>query len=299
MLVWRMVARVAVAAVALFLFVVLPALPAEAHGAPTNPLSRSAACGPEGRHATGPACRAALASGQGRSVSAEWDNIRVADVRGRDRQVIPDGKLCSAGQAKFAGLDLPRADWPSTQLKPGAAMTFTYRGTIPHKGTFRLYVTKDGFEPTKPLTWSALEAEPFATATDPAFGNGSYAFQGRLPAGKSGRHLIYTIWQNTDTPDTYYSCADVDFGAAAVAAAPPAPPARPTTTTTTTTTTTRATASSPSPSPVVPTSTGQAVAVSRTASSSDQGGIPLAALIGGGVAAALVVVLVLRRRRQA
>lgn len=27
--------------------------------------------------------------------------------------------------------------------------------------------------------------------------------------------MIYTIWQNSDTPDTYYSCSDVDFAGAA------------------------------------------------------------------------------------
>jgi chitin-binding protein len=295
MVVWRVVARAAVAIVAVLLFVVLPALPAEAHGAPTNPLSRSAACGPEGRLATGPACRAALTAAP--QASAEWDNIRVANVRGRDRQVIPDGKLCSAGQAKFAGLDLPRADWPSTRLTPGTAMTFTYRGTIPHKGTFRLYVTKDGYAPTKPLTWSTLEAEPFATVTDPVLDDGSYAFQGRLPAGKSGRHLIYTIWQNTDTPDTYYSCADVDFAAAAVAAAPPAR-----------STTSRASATRPSSPPPPPPSTfipapltagGQAVAVSRTASTDEGGGFPVAVVIGGVAVAALAIFFVLHRRRRA
>jgi chitin-binding protein len=36
--------------------------------------------------------------------------------------------------------------------------------------------------------------------------------KGRLPRGKSGRHIIFTIWRNTSTPDTYYSCSDVVFG---------------------------------------------------------------------------------------
>jgi chitin-binding protein len=30
---------------------------------------------------------------------------------------------------------------------------------------------------------------------------------GKLPAGRTGRHLIYTVWQTN--PDTYYSCSDV------------------------------------------------------------------------------------------
>jgi predicted carbohydrate-binding protein with CBM5 and CBM33 domain len=146
-------------------------------------------------------------------VRAAWDDLRLAGVRGRDRQVIPDGRLCSAGLPAYRGLDLPRADWPATKLTAGARYTFKYRGTIPHKGTFRLYVTKPGYDPTKPLKWSDLEAKPFLQVTDPALRDGSYVFKGTLPKGRTGRHLIYTIWQNSDTPDTYYSCSDVVFRA--------------------------------------------------------------------------------------
>lgn len=50
-----------------------------------------------------------------------------------------------------------------------------------------------------------------------------------VAGGKTGRHLIYTIWQSSSTPDTYYSCSDVVFGAvtsrSSAAAAPPAKPA--------------------------------------------------------------------------
>jgi chitin-binding protein len=37
--------------------------------------------------------------------------------------------------------------------------------------------------------------------------NGTYTMSGTLPAGRTGRHLIYTVWQTN--PDTYYSCSDV------------------------------------------------------------------------------------------
>jgi chitin-binding protein len=151
----------------------------------------------------------------------------VPNVAGRDREVIPDGKLCSGGLSAYKGLDLARADWPATRLTAGASFAFTYRETIPHKGTFRLYVTKDGYDPTRPLRWGDLESKPFLTATDPALTNSAYAMRGTLPAGKSGRHLIYTIWQNSNTPDTYYSCSDVIFagGSGATAPANAVPPA--------------------------------------------------------------------------
>jgi chitin-binding protein len=133
-------------------------------------------------------------------------------VAGRDREVIPDGALCSGGAPGFAGLDLPRADWPATELAAGAELTVTYRTTIPHLGTFRMYLTRDGYEPEQPLAWSDLDDEPFLTATDPEVADGAYRLPGRLPSGRTGRHLILTVWQNSDTPDTYYSCTDVVFG---------------------------------------------------------------------------------------
>ncbi|MET9479551.1 lytic polysaccharide monooxygenase [Streptomyces sp. NPDC006638] len=189
----------------------LAAGPAYAHGAPTDPVSRVAACGLASEGLTGsPACRAAVAANGGQPLGS-WDNLRVADVGGRDRQVIPDGKLCSAGLAAYAGLDLPRSDWPATTLVPGARFTLTYRSSIPHEGTFSLYLTRQGYSPDAPLTWDDLDPEPFLTAKDPALENGAYRIPARLPGGRTGRHVLYTVWRNSSTPDTYYSCSDVVF----------------------------------------------------------------------------------------
>lgn len=201
----------------------LTAGPAHAHGAPTNPLSRVAACGlaSEGRTGT-PACRAAVAA-QGGLALGSWDNLRVAGVGGRDRQTIPDGTLCSGGLDAYRGLDLARGDWPTTTLRGGAGFTLTYRSSIPHEGTFRVYLTRPGYSSNAPLTWGDLDPAPFLTATDPPLENGAYRISGRLPGGRTGRHVMYTVWQNSSTPDTYYSCSDLvltggstgDTGAAA------------------------------------------------------------------------------------
>jgi chitin-binding protein len=195
------------------LFTVLAAQPAQAHGAMGSPISRAVACGPQGgSDRQSPACRAAVTVSGGASAFDNWDNLRVANVNGQDRQRIPDGKLCSGGVDQFRGLDLARPDWPATRLTAGAAFTFQYRVTIPHAGSFRLYVTKNGYDPARPLRWSDLESKPFLTATDPQVQSGAYVIRGVLPPGRAGRHLIYTIWQTTSTPDTYYSCSDVLFG---------------------------------------------------------------------------------------
>ncbi|UUU30125.1 lytic polysaccharide monooxygenase [Streptomyces sp. CA-210063] len=183
--------------------------PAWAHGAPTDPVSRVSACSPEGGSQGSAACEAAVAA-NGAPFTA-WDNMRIAGVNGRDREVVPDGQLCSGGLADYRGLDLARADWPSTRLSPGTTLNLTYRSTIPHTGTFKLFLTKPGYDPTEPLKWSDLPGKPFASITDPPLKNGSYQFSAKLPADRAGHHVLYTIWQNTSTVDTYYSCSDVVF----------------------------------------------------------------------------------------
>ncbi|GGL89795.1 lytic polysaccharide monooxygenase auxiliary activity family 9 protein [Micromonospora yangpuensis] len=210
MTVRRTLAAVGVAAAAVLFTgaaVVLPPTgPASAHGAPVDPVSRSAGCAPGSPAADTPACRAAVAAG---AALREWDNIRVYGVAGRDREVIPDGELCSGGLSAYRGLDLPRVDWPTTELTGGSAFTFRYRNTVEQRGTFRLYLTVDGYDPNAPLTWADLDRLPFLRVTDPPVRGGEYRVSGILPAGRTGRHLIYTVWQNSDTPDTYYSCSDV------------------------------------------------------------------------------------------
>ncbi|WP_432588958.1 lytic polysaccharide monooxygenase [Streptomyces sp. HD1123-B1] len=209
----RQAARIAALGVVPLALTTLNAAPATAHGSMQNPVSRVSACFAEGpENPVSAACKAAVAAG-GTQPLYDWNEVNIADAAGRHKQIIPDGKLCSAGRDKYKGLDLPRADWPATAMKAGTR-TFTYRATAPHKGSFALYITKDGYKPTKRLAWSDLEAKPFAKVTDPTLKNGSYVFKGKVPK-KSGRHLIYSVWQRSDSPEAFYTCSDVTFGRAA------------------------------------------------------------------------------------
>ncbi|MER5661958.1 lytic polysaccharide monooxygenase auxiliary activity family 9 protein [Streptomyces mirabilis] len=310
----RTATAAAVAVAAPLLLLTWAVGPAQAHGAPTDPVSRVVACSPEGGSNTGTAaCRAAIAA-NGAPFTA-WDNLRVAGVGGRDRQVIPDGQLCSGGLPAYKGLNLARADWPSTRMTPGATFTLSYSSTIPHTGTFKLYLSKPGYDPTKPLKWSDLPTKPFATATDPALVNGAYRIKATLPSDRTGRQMLYTIWQNTSTSDTYYSCSDVVFPAASgggAAAPTTSSPARTTPTANRTAqrsqepTATTATPAdrSPSPAPETTAATTEVTAPDHLAPAADSssGGsntLPLVAGAGGAVAFLLTagVAITLRRRR--
>ncbi|MFF5311707.1 lytic polysaccharide monooxygenase auxiliary activity family 9 protein [Streptomyces massasporeus] len=189
----------------------LTAAPAAAHGSMGDPVSRVSQCYAEGPESPkSAACKAAVAAG-GTQALYDWNGIRIGDAGGRHQQLIPDGKLCSANNAEFKGLDLPRADWPATGVRSGSH-TFKYRVTAPHKGTFKVYITKPGYNPAKPLAWKDLDlAKPVATSTDPAAAGGFYTFSGTLPQ-RSGKHLLYAVWQRSDSPEAFYSCSDVSFG---------------------------------------------------------------------------------------
>ncbi|MEU0964624.1 lytic polysaccharide monooxygenase [Streptomyces sp. NPDC005917] len=191
--------------------VAFAAAPASAHGTMGDPVSRVAQCYAENPESpTSAACQAAVAAG-GTQALYDWNGIRIGDANGQHQSLIPDGKLCSANNDEFKGLDLARADWPATNVGSGS-YTFKYRVTAPHKGTFKVYLTKAGYDPAKPPAWSDLDlVHPVATATDPVASGGFYTFSGTLPE-RTGRQLLYAVWQRSDSPEAFYSCSDVDFG---------------------------------------------------------------------------------------
>ncbi|KAB2349516.1 lytic polysaccharide monooxygenase auxiliary activity family 9 protein [Actinomadura rudentiformis] len=198
--------------------------PASAHGAMMMAGSRTYLCWKDGLSPTGeikpnnPACKAAVAQ-SGTTSLYNWFAVLRSDGAGRTRGFIPDGKLCS-GDAKvydFGGYDLARDDWPLTHLTSGKEIQFRYNKWAAHPGSFRLYITKDSWSPTRALTWNDLEEQPFDTVTDPPSvgspGNEAsyYYWNAQLPSGKSGRHLIYSVWQRSDSAETFYNCSDVVF----------------------------------------------------------------------------------------
>src|SRR5215510_1468571 len=81
-----------------------------AHGSMQNPISRTYECFLENpEHPTSAACQAAVAIG-GTQPLYDWNEVHLLNAAGQSRQLIPDGKLCSAGLDKYKGFDQARAD---------------------------------------------------------------------------------------------------------------------------------------------------------------------------------------------
>ncbi|WP_433044282.1 lytic polysaccharide monooxygenase [Dactylosporangium sp. CS-033363] len=192
---------------------------AHAHGVAMAPGSRTYLCYVDGLQSTGqiiptnPACADAVAQG-GQQPLYDWFGVLRSDAGGRTTGFINDGEICGAGTTKYAAYNAARTDWPTTHLTAGSTIQLRYSNWAAHPGTFHMYITKNGFDPTSPLKWSDLES--FWSTTDPPQSGGPgalnyYYWNTTLPTGKSGRHILYIQWVRSDSQENFFSCSDVVF----------------------------------------------------------------------------------------
>ena len=184
------------------------------HGSMETPVSRIYNCFLENpENPKSDACKAAVEQG-GTQALYDWNGVNQGNANDMHREIIPDGKLCSAGKELFKGMDLARNDWHTTMIAPNGSgnFEFVFIATAPHSTKYyRFYVTEDGYNPLNPLKWTDLEESPFCTITDVTLENGRYKMNCPFPQGKSGKHIIYSIWQRDDSPEAFYTCMDVEF----------------------------------------------------------------------------------------
>jgi len=192
---------------------------AGAHGVALIPGSRTYLCYVDGLQSTGqiiptnPACSDAVAQG-GTQPLYDWFGVLRSDAAGRTVGFIADGEICGGGTTKYAAYNAARTDWPVTHLTAGSTINVHYSNWARHPGTFHVYVTRDGWSPTTPLAWGDLV--PIASATNPpesgpAGALNYYSWDLQLPAGKSGRHILYIQWVRSDSNENFFSCSDVAF----------------------------------------------------------------------------------------
>ena len=187
------------------------------HGTMVVPPSRVHECrfngNPENHQ--NPACRAAVEHG-GTQPMYDWNGVRQGSANSQHQAIIPDGQQCSGGNPTFKGLDLRRTDWRATPIAPNASgqFEFVYTATAPHATKDMIfYVTPEGYDPTQPMRWNELEEfcrhgqVPLETIQG---GGRGYRMRCNLPQ-RTGKHVIFHIWQRLDSPEAFYSCNDVEF----------------------------------------------------------------------------------------
>ncbi|MCW3478507.1 lytic polysaccharide monooxygenase [Neisseriaceae bacterium JH1-16] len=186
---------------------------AQAHGSMEVPVSRIYNCFKEGPESPkSAACREAVRVG-GPQALYDWNGVNQLP-NGNHQAFVPDGQLCGGGKELYKGMNLARSDWVTSPIAPNAAgnFEFIFHATAPHATRYwRLYVTKNGWNPSAPIKWSDLEQ--FAEIGNVPVGpDQRYRLTAPLPKGKSGQHVIYAVWQRSDSAEAFYSCSDVKFG---------------------------------------------------------------------------------------
>lgn len=191
-----------------------------AHGTVTSPPSRVWICFQEDPQSPdSPGCIASIEE-YGTQAFYDWNEVARMDANGMHQQIIPDGQLASAGRPdKYGGLDQVRNDWIATPVTPGP-FTITWTNTAPHQTLYYdVYITKADWTPDQPLTWNSLE---LLVRTGPRSASAEDNIDVVLPS-RTGKHVIYSIWQRSLTPEAFYSTSDVDFGSDPGVNVPPVP----------------------------------------------------------------------------
>jgi predicted carbohydrate-binding protein with CBM5 and CBM33 domain len=272
---------------------------ASAHGNVTGPASRNYGCfdrwGSKFQDPTmagqDPMCWQAWQADP--NAMWNWNGLYREGVAGNHQAAIPDGQLCSAGHTqsgRYNALDTV-GDWKATSV--GNSFNVRLFDQASHGADYIwVYVSKPGFNPTtQALKWSDLErvsqiGNTPASQWTPATGGVQIDIPVRV-SGRSGRAMVYTIWQASHLDQSYYFCSDIDFSGGSTPTTLPPTTTPPTTTPPTTTpptttppTTTPPTTTPPTTAPPAPGACSAAYAVS----SSWQGGYQGAVTVTAGAA---------------
>ncbi|PSL58503.1 chitin-binding protein [Saccharothrix carnea] len=188
---------------------------ASAHGSVTDPPSRNYGCWQRwgsdhlnpNMGQTDPMCAQAWKADP--NAMWNWNGLYRNGVGGNHQGALPSGQLCSGGLAesgRYRALDTVGA-WNTTN-KP-RQFTLTITDQAKHGADYlRIYITRQGVNTaTTPLRWSDLE---LVTSTGRYGTTGLY--QAQVNAGsRTGRHVVFTIWQASHMDQAYYLCSDVNF----------------------------------------------------------------------------------------
>ncbi|KLR60976.1 hypothetical protein IMCC26207_109494 [Actinobacteria bacterium IMCC26207] len=205
----RIIAALSISAVLAAVGVVATGSSVSAHGSSMAPASRIYSC----RFLTpdNELCKQAWAANT--QALYDWNGIRIGTAASQHESIIPDGKLCSAGNEQYATFDTASDKWPVTNLTPTSDGKYElkWENSAPHATLYyRVYITKPGFDvKAAPLKWSDLELvhQSGQTAAE-----ASTVLRMNLP-DRATHSMIYMIWQRSDSPEAFYSCSDVTVNA--------------------------------------------------------------------------------------
>ncbi|MEU0664856.1 lytic polysaccharide monooxygenase [Streptomyces lavendulocolor] len=140
-----------------------------------------------------------------------WNGLYRNGVGGDHRAAVPDGRLCSGGRAEGGRYNALDAVGPWRTTRVGGTFSVKLYDQASHGADyFQVYVTRPGFDPaTQALSWSDLQ---LVRQTGRYAPSQNYLIGDVSAPGRTGHHVVYTIWKASHMDQTYYLCSDVTFG---------------------------------------------------------------------------------------
>jgi lytic cellulose monooxygenase (C4-dehydrogenating) len=185
---------------------------AQAHGTVVDPASRAYHCWQVwGNNHTNPAmeqedpmCWRAFQANP--DTMWNWMSALRDGLGGNFQAATPDGQLCSNALSRNDSLNQP-GPWKTTNISRNFSIHL-YDQASHGADFFRVYVSKNGFDPTtQRLGWGNLDfitqTGSYPPATDITFNVST--------SGYTGHHIVFVIWQASHLDQAYMWCSDVTF----------------------------------------------------------------------------------------
>lgn len=197
---------------------------ASAHGSVVDPAARAYACLERWGHnhlapemaTEDPMCYQAWQANP--NAMWNWNGLYRENLRGNYQAAIPDGTLCSGGNAEGGRYDALDAIGPWIATPVSNNFTLRLFDQASHGADYiRVYVTRQGFDAlNQPLRWSDLELRAEIGYTPASqWRQVPSGVEIDIPVsapGRTGRHIVYTIWLASHMDQAYFLCSDVTFG---------------------------------------------------------------------------------------
>jgi N-acetylglucosamine-binding protein A len=127
-----------------------------------------------------------------------------------------DNHMGSVGISRFSQLDYQSTDrWEKNHIKPGN-YTFDWTFTTNHRTSyFRFYITKQNWNPNRPLTVDEFDKTPFCElkydGSQPPMKLAIQCLGKQGIPNRTGYQVIMADWGVADTVNSFYNLIDVNF----------------------------------------------------------------------------------------
>ena len=159
-----------------------------------------------------PAIRAYLGTAAGGNLNknvgrAQWEPQSIE----APKNTFIDGKIASAGVLGFSQLDEQTSDRWHKNIITNGSLNINWFLTARHStSTWDYYITKEGWNPNKPLTLNDFE---IITQFDDhsKIPQTLVTHNIEIPNSHKGYHAILSVWNIADTVNAFYQIVDVEI----------------------------------------------------------------------------------------